>query len=68
MLGLSNLIPLLPFDGGHILINTIEAVRKKPVSKKAVQIYSNIGLVILVSLFVVGFVFDIIKPINISNM
>jgi regulator of sigma E protease len=68
MLGISNLIPLLPFDGGHILINTIEAIRKKPVSKKAVQIFSNIGLVILVSLFVVGFVFDIIKPINISNM
>jgi regulator of sigma E protease len=68
MLGLSNLIPLLPFDGGHIVINIIEAIRKKPVSKRAIQIYSNIGLVILVSLFVVGFVFDIIKPINISNM
>jgi len=68
MLGLSNLIPLLPFDGGHIVINIIEAIRKKPVSRKAVQIYSNIGLVILVSLFVVGLVFDIIKPINISNM
>ncbi|MHB1377513.1 MAG: M50 family metallopeptidase [Candidatus Humimicrobiaceae bacterium] len=68
MLGLSNLIPLLPFDGGHILINIIEAIRKKPVSRKAVQIYSNIGLFILVSLFIVGLVFDIIKPINISNM
>jgi len=68
MLGLSNLIPLLPFDGGHIVINIIEAIRKKPVSRKAVQIYSNIGLVILISLFVVGLVFDIIKPINISNM
>ena len=68
MLGLSNLIPLLPFDGGHIVINIIEAIRKKPVSRKAVQTYSNIGLVILVSLFVVGLVFDIIKPINISNM
>jgi len=68
MLGLSNLIPLLPFDGGHILINIIEAIRKKPVSKKAIQIFSNVGIVILISLFVVGLVFDIIKPINISNM
>ena len=68
MLGLSNLIPILPLDGGHIVINIIEAIRKKPVSKKAIQIYSNIGLVIFISLFIVGFVFDIIKPINISNM
>jgi regulator of sigma E protease len=68
MLGFSNIIPILPLDGGHIIINIIEAIRKKPVSKKAIQIYGNIGLVIFISLFVVGFVFDIIKPINISNM
>ena len=68
MLGLSNLIPLLPFDGGHILINIIEAIRKKPISRKAIQIFSNIGIAVLVSLFIVGIVFDIIKPINISNM
>jgi regulator of sigma E protease len=68
ILGFSNLIPILPLDGGHILINTIEVIRKKPVSKKAIQVYSNIGLVIFISLFVVGFLFDIIKPINISKM
>jgi regulator of sigma E protease len=68
ILGFSNLIPILPVDGGHIVINIIEAIRKKPVSKKAVQIYSNIGLFIFISLFVVGFIFDIIKPININNM
>ena len=68
ILGFSNLIPILPVDGGHIVINLIEAIRKEPVSKKAVQIFSNIGLFIFISLFVVGFVFDIIKPININNM
>ncbi|MHB9127733.1 MAG: site-2 protease family protein, partial [Candidatus Humimicrobiaceae bacterium] len=68
ILGFSNLIPILPVDGGHIIINIIEAIRKKPVSRRAVQIYSNIGLFIFISLFVVGFLFDIIKPINISNM
>jgi regulator of sigma E protease len=68
ILGFSNLIPLLPLDGGHIVINIIEAIRKKPVSKKAFQIYSNIGIIIFIALFVVGFLFDIIKPINLSNM
>jgi len=68
ILGISNLIPILPVDGGHIVINIIESIRKKPVSRRAVQIYSNIGLFIFISLFVVGFIFDIIKPININNM
>ncbi|MCL5072532.1 MAG: M50 family metallopeptidase, partial [Actinobacteria bacterium] len=68
ILGFSNLIPLLPLDGGHILIIIIEAIRKKPVSKKAFQIYNNIGIIIFVALFMIGFIFDIIKPININNM
>ena len=68
ILGFSNLIPILPVDGGHIVINIIESIRKRPVSRRAVQIYSNIGLFIFISLFVVGFIFDIVKPININNM
>ena len=68
ILGFSNLIPLLPLDGGHILLIIIEAIRKKPVSKKAFQIYNNIGIIIFIALFMIGFIFDIIKPINISNM
>lgn len=68
LLGFSNIIPLLPLDGGHIVVLTIEAVRRKPISKKAVQIYNSIGIVIFISLFLVGIVFDILKPINIMNM
>ncbi|MCE5329640.1 M50 family metallopeptidase [bacterium] len=68
MLGFGNLIPLLPLDGGHIAVMIIEAIRKKPLSKKAVQVYSNIGIIIFVALFVIGFTLDIFKPINISNM
>jgi membrane-associated protease RseP (regulator of RpoE activity) len=55
-------------DGGHIIIMIIEAIRKKPVSKKAIQIYTNIGIIIFIALFMIGFIFDIIKPININNM
>lgn len=68
LLGFSNIIPLLPLDGGHIVVLTIEAIRRKPLSKKAVSIYNSIGIVIFISLFLVGIVFDILKPINIMNM
>ncbi|MDD3519924.1 MAG: M50 family metallopeptidase [Actinomycetota bacterium] len=68
LLGFSNIIPLLPLDGGHIIVLTIEAIKKKPLSKKAIQIYNSIGIVIFISLFLVGIVFDILKPINIMNM
>ncbi|HHT79543.1 MAG TPA: PDZ domain-containing protein [Actinobacteria bacterium] len=68
LLGFSNIIPLLPLDGGHIVVLTIEAIRRKPLSRKAVNIYNSIGIVIFISLFLVGIVFDILKPINIMNM
>ena len=29
-LGLLNLLPLLPFDGGHVAIATYEAIRESP--------------------------------------
>jgi regulator of sigma E protease len=68
LLGFSNLIPILPADGGHILINVIESIRKKPLTRKAVQIFANVGLALFIMIFAVGFLFDIIKPININNM
>ncbi len=68
LLGFSNIIPLLPLDGGYLVVLTIEAIRRKPLTKKAVEIYNSIGIVIFISLFLVGIVFDILKPINIMNM
>ena len=68
MLAFGNLIPILPLDGGHIAILLIEAVRRKPVSRKFMEIYNKIGIVFLVSLLVIGFVFDIISPFNLKNM
>ncbi len=68
LIGFGNLIPILPLDGGHIVLILIEAVRKKPISSKILGICNAIGIFILVSILIIGFIFDIISPFSISNM
>jgi regulator of sigma E protease len=68
LLAYGNFLPILPVDGGHLVIIIIEAIRKKPVSRKAVNIYSTLGMVFVISLLIVGFIFDIISPFNIQQM
>lgn len=68
MLTFGNLIPILPLDGGHIVILLIEAVRKKSVSEKFLEIYSKIGIAIIICFLATGFIFDIISPFNLQNM
>ncbi|MBM3706141.1 MAG: PDZ domain-containing protein [Actinobacteria bacterium] len=68
LIAFGNFLPIMPVDGGHLLIIIIEAIRKKPVSKKTLEIYGTIGMVIIISLLVVGLVFDIISPFNIQKM
>jgi regulator of sigma E protease len=68
LLGFTNLLPLLPLDGGHVVVLIIEAIRKRPLHKRVIEVYNGIGLVLFISLLVIGFVFDIINPINLLNM
>ncbi len=68
LIGFSNLIPILPLDGGNIVLIIIEAIRRKPVPRKVLEIFNSIGIFILVSILIIGIVFDIIKPFNIMNM
>ncbi len=68
LLGFGNLLPILPLDGGNIVLIIVEAIRKKPVPKKVLDISNSIGIFILVSILIIGFVFDIITPFNISNI
>ena len=63
-----NLIPILPLDGGHLVVLGIERIRKKPLPQRAVEIANMMGIILLVSLLVVGFVFDIISPFRLPNM
>jgi len=50
-LGIVNLLPFLPFDGGYIFFNTVEAVRGRRVDPRVLERASAIGVVVLVALF-----------------
>lgn len=63
-LGIMNLLPILPLDGGHLLFDFIELVVGKPVPRNIQAILSVIGFVLLIALMVYATVGDIK---NISN-
>jgi regulator of sigma E protease len=52
VLAVLNLFPLLPLDGGHIVMSVLEAVRKRAFSQLAYLRYSAVGIALL--LFVVS--------------
>jgi len=51
-LGLINLLPILPFDGGHIAVNLIERVRGKRLNAVVFERMIAFGTVLLVMLFI----------------
>jgi regulator of sigma E protease len=51
-LGLINLFPIPALDGGHIIIATIEAVRKKRFSKNTRMIIQQVGYAIIFILII----------------
>jgi regulator of sigma E protease len=68
MLGFGNLLPILPLDGGNIVLVAVESIRKKPIPKKLFEIFNSIGIFILISILLIGFIFDIISPFDITNI
>ena len=68
LLAYGNFLPILPVDGGHLVILIIEAIKRKPVSKKVVQIYNTAGMILVVSLLLIGLLFDIISPFKLPKM
>ena len=51
-LGFINLIPIPILDGGHIVIATIEGIRGKPISRKALDYVFLSGFVLVLTLMV----------------
>ena len=58
-LGLFNLLPLLPLDGGHIFWSLVEKVRGKPVSLRVMERASVIGIALFAVLFFIGLSNDV---------
>ena len=59
--GIINLLPFPAFDGGRILIYTIEKIKGKKLNPKFETILNNIGMVLLILLFVYVTFNDILK-------
>jgi len=58
-LGLINLLPILPLDGGHILWALIEKLRGEPVSLRVIERATVIGFALVMVLMFIGLSNDI---------
>lgn len=58
-LGLVNLLPILPLDGGHIFWSLIEKVRGRPVSWRVMEKATAVGIALVLMLFFLGLSNDI---------
>jgi len=62
-LGIMNLLPLPALDGGHLAMLFIESIRRKPMSTKAYQIATFVGLALFLVLTVIVTFIDVTKLI-----
>jgi regulator of sigma E protease len=60
-LALLNLMPIPMLDGGHVLLFTIEAIRRKTLGLKARSIITYIGLALILSLMLFGMRNDLVR-------
>ncbi|MGB1701164.1 MAG: site-2 protease family protein, partial [Nannocystaceae bacterium] len=60
-IGVLNFLPIPVLDGGHILLYAIESVRRRPLSQRAREIASTVGLVLVLLLLLVGVRNDIVR-------
>jgi regulator of sigma E protease len=60
-LGVLNLLPIPVLDGGLVLFLVIEAIRKKPLSRKAMEVSQSIGAGLLITLIAVVSYNDIMR-------
>lgn len=58
-LGLINLVPIPVLDGGHLLFFVVEWIRRRPISLKAREVSSLIGMGLLVVLMAIAFKNDV---------
>jgi len=54
-----NLLPLLPFDGGHLALLGYEAVARRPVNRRLRDIFAQAGFVLIILLMAFVIMLDI---------
>jgi regulator of sigma E protease len=60
-LGILNLLPIPVLDGGHVLFFSIEAIKRRPLSLRVREIFSYVGLMLLISLMIFALRNDLIR-------
>ena len=60
-LGILNLLPIPILDGGQLLFFAIEAVRRKPLSRRTREIAQTVGLVLILALVALALKNDIAR-------
>jgi len=60
-LGVINFFPIPILDGGHFLFLGLEAVFRKPLSLKKIEIAQQIGLILIILLMIFAFYNDLIR-------
>jgi regulator of sigma E protease len=63
-LGLFNLLPIPLVDGGHMMLAVIEAVYRRPISKKVIIVSNYVGLSIILTIFLFATYTDILRLIT----
>lgn len=58
-LGVINLFPFLPLDGGHIFWSLVEKLRGRPASLRTMERSGILGFVLVLMIFLIGFTNDI---------
>jgi regulator of sigma E protease len=58
-LALFNLLPLLPLDGGHILVSLVEGVRGRALPQRVYERMSTLGITLIMFVTVIAFANDL---------
>ena len=66
-LGVLNLLPIPILDGGHLVFFSLEAVRRKPLSLSAQDIWQRFGLILLGTLMIFVFYNDIVRLFGVGG-
>jgi membrane-associated protease RseP (regulator of RpoE activity) len=65
--GVFNMLPLPPLDGGHLLVLLIEKVRRKPVDQRALVPVMAVVLSLLALLALLLVYYDIVSPVRLPG-
>lgn len=58
-LGIINILPVPPLDGGHLLFFSIESIQARPVSERKRELAQQVGIVLLILLMLRAFYNDV---------